>query len=399
MKKYLYKAKNNKGEVLTGTVKAENDLDAEEILLRHGLSVIDMVQEKGFSIRFFQSRITMKDKALFARQLSTMVSAGLELSKAIKVSTAQARTDRIRSMLLDIYNDLEEGNSFSASLAKHSDAFDPVFISVVAAGEATGKLDVVLKQLADQLENDNNFVAKIRGAMYYPAFILCALVGIASYMLVKVVPQIKGLFDSAHTKLPAATRALLAISNFMIHSWWIALIVAVGLIIFLRYWAGSKSGGKVRDMLQIKLPVIKNLYENIYMYRFSRVMSMLVGTGVPLLEALKIAATTMNNGIYERSIARIIGQVEKGVPLSVQLSKDPIFPQLIGQMAAVGEETGQLDNVFSKVADYYEDASEQMVRTVSTLIEPAILLVIGAGVAFIVFAILVPIYQISQLQV
>lgn len=401
MPKFLYKAKNNQGQIVTGQVAAGSNIEAEKILSNHGFAVMDLSAEKAaptFSFSFMKKKVSAKDKAVFARQLSTMISSGLELPRAIKVTASQAKNEYVRDIYLDIYKDLEEGNSFSGALAKHSEAFDQIFVSVVNAGESTGKLDVVLKQLADQLENDNNFSAKIRGAMYYPGFILFALIGVGAYMMVKVVPQLKSIFDSAGASLPIATRILLALSDFLVNMWWLVLIIVIGVAIFLKYWLNSGSGVKMKDNFQVKFPLTKKLYEGIYMYRFTKVMSMLIGAGVPLLDALKIGGSTLNNGVYEASVVRIIDQVGKGVPLNIQLSKDPVFPPLIGQMAAVGEETGKLDAVFGNVAKYYEETTDQMIRTVSSLVEPVILMVMGLGVAFLVFAILVPIYNVAQLQ-
>lgn len=399
MKKFLYKAKGANGKIVTGTVTAQNEFEAENVLVKHNLIAMELrsAAVSPFSfLSFFSSKVSSKDKSIFARQLSTMIGAGLTLPKSIKVASTQARNEKLKSIYLDVYKDLEEGTSFSIALSKHPEAFDQVFVSVVGAGEATGKLDVVLKQIANQLENDNNFASKVKGAMYYPAFILLALVGIGGYMMVKVIPTLKTLFDQQGAALPIATKILLALSNFLVHYWWAALLIVLGVAIFLKFFFDSDSGAAVKDKLQVKTPGFKTLFENMYMYRLTQILSMLLGAGVPLLSALKIGATVVNNGVYEESLLGVVKYVERGVPLSVQLMKDPVFPELIGQMAAVGEETGQLDQVLLKVSEYYAEATDNMIKTISTLIEPMILIVMGAAVAFLVFAVLVPIYQISQ---
>ncbi len=401
MKTFLYRAKNSRNEIITGTVKAASQSEAEGILVKHNLITLDITSEKGSSnsrVIGFGKKVNAKDRSIFARQISTMISAGLPLPKAIKITSTQARTDYLRSIYTEIFKDLEEGMSFSNALAKHPEAFDKVFISIVTAGESTGKLDVVLKQQADQLENDNNFNGKVKGAMYYPGFILVALLGIGTYMLLVVIPQLKTVFDSAGANLPLATRMLLALSGFVQTKWWLVLLIAIALVVFLKFWLSSNTGARTKDELQLKIPVIKKVFEGIYMYRFSKVMAMLIGAGVPLLDALKIGGSVMNNIVFEESISHAASQVEKGVPLSVQLSKDPTFPAFVGQMAAVGEETGQLDGVLNKVADYYEEATDQMIKTISTLVEPVVLVIMGVGVAFLVFAVLVPIYNIAQLK-
>lgn len=399
MIQYTYKARNNAGKILTGTVKARNEVEADRILAAHQLVALDLVPGRVSSPKArIRIRVKSKDRAIFARQLSTMVSAGLQLPKALKVISSQTKNDAIKSVYIEIYKDLEEGYSFSSALSKHPSVFDRVFVSVINAGEATGKLDVVLAQLADQLENDNDFIAKVRGALYYPGFILCALVAVAIYMLVAVVPQLKGIFTSAGAQLPLATRALIGLADFIKDFWWLFILFILGLVFLIRFWVNSRAGSEMVDNIKVKVPPFNHLFEGVYMYRFNQVMSMLIGAGVPLLDALKVGASVINNNVYEKSIKRAITYVEKGVPLSVQLAKDPIFPALVGQMAAVGEETGQLDKVLSKVADYYGEETDQSIKSLATIIEPAILILIGLAVAFLVFAVLVPIYNIAQLQ-
>jgi type IV pilus assembly protein PilC len=234
--------------------------------------------------------------------------------------------------------------------------------------------------------------------MYYPGFIIMAMLVIGIYMLVKVVPTLKGFFDQEGAQLPIATRILLAISDAVQVYWWAVIMAIIGLIVFFRFFFESHSGAKVKDKLAIKTPMIKKLFEGMYMYRVTEIMSMLLGAGVPLLNAIKIAATTVNNGVYEEGLLNVAKYVERGVPLSVQLQKEPVFPSIFGQMAAVGEETGQLDTVLKKVSEYYQETTDQMIKTLSTLIEPAILLLVGCAVAFVVFAVLVPIYNIAQLE-
>jgi type IV pilus assembly protein PilC len=401
MSKFLYKAKGPNGRTVTGTVEAKNEIEAEALLTQHSLVAEEVVAVNESPLDFLRnifSRINDKDRAIFARQLSTMVSAGLTLPKSIKVTSNQARTEKLRNIYMDLYKQLEEGKTFSSALRDHPEAFNDVYVAVVAAGEQTGKVDVVLKQLATQLENNNNFVGRVRGALYYPGFIIVAMVAIAIYMLVKVIPALKGIFDQEGEQLPIATRILLAMSDAVQVYWWAVIMVIIGRVIFLRFFFESQSGAAVKDKLAIKTPVIKKMFEGMYMYRVTEIMAMLLGAGVPLLNTIKIAATTVNNGVYEESLLNVAKYVERGVPLSVQLMKEPVFPPIFGQMASVGEETGQLDKVLKKVSDYYQETTDQMIKTLSTLIEPAILLLVGAAVAFIVFAVLVPIYNIAQIE-
>lgn len=397
MPRFLYKAKNSKGNAVTGTVKASNQTEAEEVLLQHSLVPTEIIAE-GQTVfsSFMTPKVSTRDKAIFTRQLATMISSGLALTKAISLLANQAHSAHQKEIFLSIYKDLEEGYSFSSALAKHPEAFDRVFVSVVNSGESSGKLDIVLAELSNQLEKDSGFISKVKSSLYYPAFILCVLIIAGIVMLAFVVPKLRVMFDSVGAELPMITKILLALSSFLQSWWWLVFIIIIGLIFFLVNWAKTDVGSRVYNNLQITVPGLKKIYEGIYMYRFTRIMSMLVGSGVPLLDALRIGGSVIDNVIYEESLAYISSQVEKGVPLSVELLKDPFFPPLIGQMVAVGEETGELDKVLGKVAEYYEESTTDVTKTITSLVEPIVLVIVGLAVAFMVFAIYLPIYQINQ---
>lgn len=398
MRKFLYRAKNNKGMIVTGTVKAENKEEAEKILLKHNLVPTDIFSENSpTGLSFLKKRISIRDRAVFSRQLATMLSSGLPLTKAISILAKQARNDHQKEIFLDIYKDLEEGYSFSSSLSKHPEAFDRVYVSVVNSGESTGKLDVVLNELSDQLESDSAFISKVKGSLYYPSFIIIALIGAGILMLTMVIPQIKGMFEQANQELPFMTKLLLGLSSFMTSFWWLVLLMILGLVLLVRYFLQTENGSKFFHRLLMRVPIVNKILEGMYMFRFARVMSMLIGAGVPLLEALKIGGAVISNPLYSESITKAVSQVEKGIPLSEQLINDPLFPKLVGQMAAVGEETGELNSVLAKVADYYERSTDDMTKSLSSLIEPGVLLFVGIAVAFIVFSVYLPLFQMSQI--
>lgn len=399
MSRFLYRAKNDKGEIVSGTVQAKNEFEADKILQQNKLYAVDIMPERDIALpALFLPKITLKDRALFARQLATMISAGLPLTKSLSILARQARTDRLREIYYKVYRDLEEGYSFSTSLAKHPDAFDRVFVSVAKSGESSGNLDTVLEQLAKRLESSQDFALKIKGALYYPIFVLIALIGIATYMLIAIIPKLEGVFTQAGVTLPWATSALIAISGFVTHQWWLLIIIIAIVIAAVRFWLISDAGSRTYDDAQLRIPIVKDLSQGLYMSRFARIMEMLIKSGVPILDSLKIVSDTMNNIIYEETIREIVLEVERGVPLSTPLQRSDVFPNIIGQMVAVGEQTGKLDQVLDKVATYYEEETSEHIKALSTLVEPIILIIVGAGVAFIIFAILVPIYNIAQVQ-
>ena len=399
MAKFIYKAKDERGKIVTGTVQAGNDYDAKKILQKNKLSPLEITSESQIRVpKIFEPKITIKDRAIFARQLATTVGAGVTLVKSMSILAKQARNDRLKKIFLKVYEDLEEGYSFSNSLSRHPEAFDKIFISIVKSGESSGNLDIVLNQLADKLEANQNFSSKLKGALYYPIFIALALIGVGTYMLIAVIPRLEDLFLQAGTNLPFATRVLISLSRFLTNQWWLAIIILIIIIVGGRYWILSDSGSRTLDIWKLKLPIMKELSIGLYMGGFTRIMEMLIRSGVPILDALRISSNTINNQIYEESINRVAVEVERGVPLSVPLEKDAIFPKLISQMVAVGEQTGKLDKILDKVATYYEEETADKIKALSTLLEPIILLIVGVGVAFLIFAILMPIYNIAQFQ-
>ncbi len=399
MAKFHYKAKNDKGEVISGTIDAPNESGAEKTLYNNKLFVMELKADNAFVYRsIFKKKVTLRDKAVFARQLATMIGAGLPLTKSISLQAIQAGSDHLKKIYQDLYTDLEEGHTFSTALSKHPEAFDQVFISVVKSGETTGNLEIVLTQMAKRYESDYTFVSQIKSAMYYPIFILVALIVIATYMLINVIPQLESLFIQSGTDLPWATSALLAMSKFMVSKWWLVLVIVLVIVYLVRMWVRTDQGEKTINQWQIEIPGIKDLSVGIYMSRFSRVMEMLIQAGVPILDSLRISADTINNVIYKESLEEIAVEVERGIPLSVPLQKEKIFPSLVGQMVGVGEQTGKLDKIMGKMGVYYEEEASRKIKTVSSLVEPIILVIIGAGVAFLVFAVLLPIYNIAQLQ-
>lgn len=344
----------------------------------------------------FLDRVTTKDKAFLSRQLATMISSGLPIDRAINVLAAQTKKKIIRETLEQIDKDLEGGQSFSAAISHHPKVFDKVYVNIVVSGEAVGKLAEVLTHLADQIETQSNFNGKIQGALVYPIFIVVVMIAIMILMMVKVIPQISEIFKESGANLPWTTQVLISISNSMMNYWWIIIIVFSALIVGIRLFFVSKPGQYLYNKVQIMLP--GGIGKDVYMSRFSRTLGMLVQSGTPIIDAVRITADVMNNQIYKKSLENIASQLERGIPMSVPLEKDPYFPLVVPQMVLVGEQTGKLDQVLNNLADYYENETSDKIKGLTSLFEPALIVIIGLGVGFIVFSILMPIYQIVQLQ-
>lgn len=393
---YTFRARNKQNTVVTGKIQAVSIEAAKKALTQNQLVPINVSVPKGISdyIPFF-NKVSLKDRTLFARQLATMIDAGLTLSQALRLLVQQSRKGQFRTVQEAILNDLQDGFSFSSALAKFPDIFDAIFINVVRSGEATGKLELVLNQISTTMEKDVAIKSKIKGALVYPAFIMCAMVGVGALMMVKVVPQLREVFMSSKMELPVTTKALIAMSDFMVQRWYVLILIIVVAAMAIRYFLRSELGIKFASKAGMKIPVYNSILEQSSMARFGRLLGLLLNSGVPLLEALRLINDSFTNRLYQRAVAEVAVQVERGVPMSVPIADNPIFPLMVGQMVAVGEQTGKMDEVMGRLADYYENEVDAKVGGMSALIEPMVIIVLGFGVAFLVVSILLPIYQIS----
>ena len=348
------------------------------------------------NLPFLQPKISVRERAFLARQMATMLSAGVHLTQGMNMIAEQVRNKRLQEILFEVVADINRGLAFSAAIAKHPEAFDLVFVSVAKSGEATGKLDEVLENLAAQLEEQDEFISSIRGALLYPIFILIVMIAVGIFMSVRVVPQLKTVFDEAGASLPWTTRLLVTISDTLINYWYIYIVAFAGLIALTRWYLTTEQGQLFYNQIQIKNPTGIGLA--VYMARFSGTLSMLTKAGVPIIQAVNITADVMSNEIYRRSLKEVVSELERGIPISTPIGRNPYFPAVVSQMLAVGEQTGQIDAILGKLAKFYRDEATRRVHDLSRLFEPAMIVLIGFGVAFIVFSILLPIYNIAQLQ-
>lgn len=393
---YTYRARNKENQVVGGIVQAVSIEAAKKILQKNELTPIAITIPKTVADYLpFLNRVTLKDRTLFARQLATMIEAGLTLSQALRLLIRQTKRGKFRDVMEGVLNDVQDGFSFSTALAKYPDIFDAVFINVVRSGEATGKLEDVLAQLSTNMEKDVKVRGKIKGALMYPVFILCAMVGVGILMMVRVIPQLRDLFLSSGKELPFSTRTLIAISDFMVNQWYFLIPMVIAAIVAIRAFFRSETGIRFFSRFSLRVPVLGGIIEETNMARFGRLLGLLLGSGVPLLEALRLINDSFSNRLYQRGIQIVSEQVERGIPMSVPISDNPIFPLMVGQMVSVGEQTGKMDEVMTKLAEYYEAEVDSKVAGLSSLIEPAVIIVLGIGVAGLVIAILLPIYQIS----
>jgi len=392
---YKYIARDpSTGKKIRGIINAENEKSVNEYVKTRNLALVEASISSGNNILDkIRYRVKSKDKVIFSRQLSTLIDAGLPLVQSLRSVLNQTKNKTLQAVVTEVINDVEGGKAFSAALAKHPNVFNPVFVSLVAAGEASGTLDVALERIADQQEKDAELMSKVRGAMIYPVIVLLVMVAVVTFMLVSVLPQVKSLYDGIPgARLPLITTMLLAISQFIIH-FWLFILIGIGVIIFFTTrWARTLGGKSVVDSMKLKLWPIGPLFTKVYMARFARTGTTLVASGVPLIQVLDIVSNAVNNVHLEKSIHVATEKVRGGKSLSSSLEGDPNFLELVPQMIKIGEDSGALEQMLDKTADYYEKEVDNQVKAISTIIEPMLMVVLGLVAIVIVAAILLPIY-------
>lgn len=395
METYTYTARDTKtNRVVKAEVEAQSERAAGKLLIDRGLVPIEIKhKEPTRGLSALRNRITTKQKVIFARQLSTLVNAGLPLVQSLQNVRAQTQNKVFADVISKIINDVESGSTLADALSKFPKLFDNVYVSLVAAGETSGTLDTTLERMANRQENDAEIVSKVRGALIYPLVVLFVLLLVMVFMLVAVLPQVANIYKElpgAH--LPFITTWLLALSHIITKLWWIVLLLVAVAVYFSKRWVKTKGGREIVDRLKMRAWPIGPLFMKLYMARFSRTASTLVASGVPLLKMLETTSSAVGNVHVAASVTRAIEQVKGGKTLSESLKNDPNFLDLVPGMISIGEQSGQLDSMLAKVADYYEKEVDNQIKSVSTLIEPLLMIFVGIVALVIVAAVLLPIY-------
>lgn len=403
MPKFLYTARHFRtGETKGGSIDAQDERSLATTLRTEGYLLTSVHQEKEkkqLAIPLFKrfSSVSLKDRLMFARSLSVMISSGLPIVRAVKILVTQTKNKSFQNMLEKVAEDIQGGSQLADAMAKHPAAFNDLFVSMVRVGEIGGNLEEVLQIVAIQLEKEHALMSKVRGAMMYPSVIIVAMTGIGILMFTYILPKITGVFKDMNVKLPPTTQFIINTSDFFkAHP-----IVFIGGFIFLLFFffifRKTRSGKKVFSFLILKLPVIGNLSKKVNCARFARIYSSLLRSGVSVTDTLGIVANTLSNYYYQQSILSSVPEIQKGVPLSTILAKDPaLFPSLVFQIAEVGEETGKTEDVLLKLAEFYEDEVDQVTKNLSSIIEPVLMVVIGSGVGFFAVAMLQPMYSAME---
>ncbi len=397
MLNFEYEARDEAtGKKVKASIRAESKQAAAKLLVSQGLAPLD-IHLKGESGIFnflnpIRNRISTKDKVLFSRQLSTLINAGLPLTQSLHTVAEQTQNKAMQVIVNQVIGDVEGGKAFADALSKHSDVFNTVFVSLVAAGEISGTLDQALDRIAIQQEKDAELVSAIRGALVYPAIVLFVIVVVIVFMLLTVLPQVELLYDDLNQPLPFVTAGMMAISKFITGFWWLIIGVIFASVFFAKRYIATESGGRAFDTLKMRLPLFGKLFMKMYMARFSRTGSTLMAAGVPMLDMLRIAGEAVDNINIKEAIDKASQKVKGGKALSVALKDDPNFLSLVPQMLSIGEQSGAIDSMLAKTADFYEKELDNEVKTISTTIEPILMMVLAAVAGLMVAAILMPVY-------
>lgn len=394
---FIYKAKDLQGEDHSGSVESSDAHSAVVIIRKKGLILVSLNPKNapvGGILGSFLNRVSFSELVVFTRQLATMVSSGLVLSEAIDILEEQQTNKTMKRALVEVSQNIKGGLTLAQSLSKSPNIFPHLYVNLVKAGEASGKLDSVLLQMADGLEKDREFRAKIRGAMIYPVVVITMMIVVIIIMMVFVIPKLVTLYTQSTMQLPLATRILITVSNLFVNFWWLGIIILVGIIIGINRWKKTPEGNLVLGKLILKLPIIGKIVINVTLTNFNRTFGLLTSAGIPLLDSIGIVSDLTDNTVFKTALKDAYKGVEKGLPFSSLLTAN-IFPKIVSQMVRVGEETGKVDEIFFKLAEYFESESDHMVKNLTVAIEPIILIILGVGVAFLVFSIIMPIYQLT----
>lgn len=399
MLKYKYKARDKSGNLKEGEVEATDESTAAGLIRKRNLYPISIRPLHGGLLGFLRFGDSLSGRAVtdLTRQLATMISAGLPITQSLIVLRNQNKSETMQRILAQIHADVEGGESLSSAMSKHPNSFNSTYIALIKSGELGGVLDKVLVRLADNLEKDQEFKAKVRTAMIYPIIIIIGMVIVAFIMVTFVIPKMTDLYEEFEADLPLPTKILLGISDTVTTLWPLFLAGLVGITVFMLWYKETEAGRKRIDEFMLNIPIFGELQRQIVLTEITRTLSLMIGSGVSILDGINITAQSVGNSIISNALAVAGKDIERGFPVSYAFTKHTeAFPFILGQMMSVGEETGKMDEVLGKVSHVFEVESEQKLKAATNAIEPLIMIVLGVGVAFLVIAVILPIYNLTS---
>jgi len=401
MNTYKYAAKDKNGRAISGTLAADSESEAGEILHHKELVIISIEQVKERPVlaiaKGVGKKVRLDDLVVFIRQLATLVDAGINLAQSLRLMSEQVENKNLKAVVIAMHQDIEEGASFSQTLAKHPNIFSELFVNMVRAGETSGTLPEVLNRLAAYLEKTAALARKIRSSLIYPAVVVSMAALITAVLLLKVVPTFKGIFELLGGQLPLPTQALIMLSDLLRNYFWaLAGLVIISVFLFNKF-INTQKGRYLFDMYKLKAPVLGPLFRKWSIAKFSRTFSTLAKSGIAVLTSLEIVSKTSGNKVIEEAVRGCSKSVRDGEPIYKPLSKSGVFPPLVCSMINVGEQTGELEKMLSKIADFYDEQVDAAAAALTSMIEPLVIALLGVVIGGIVISLFLPIFKITEL--
>ena len=400
---YAYKVRDKSGKILTGSLDAENTALVANRLRQMGYVPIAIDKKAGPGVRReipipgISNRVKLKEVAVFSRQFATMINSGLTLLRSLSILSVQTTNAHFKAVIDQVRGDIESGSSLSQALSRHPKQFSRLYVSMIRAGETGGNLDRTLGDLATTIEKQVELRGKIRSAMTYPIMVLFLVTCILSAMLLFIVPIFKKMYGELGGKLPAPTQLLITVSNIVVHGSPFVLAAAIIMVIGYKRSVRTPAGRATRDRLLLRVPIFGGLLRKTAMARFASTLSTLLSSGVPVLESLEITADTVSNVVVANGVHAVAEGAKRGEPMTRPLLDHPVFPPMVTQMMAVGEETGALDSLLAKVATFFEEEVQRTVEALTSLLEPLLIVVLGGAVGSMVVALYLPMFDIIKL--
>jgi type IV pilus assembly protein PilC len=395
MPAYAWKGKNRMGETQEGVLISDSRDAAVNTLKRNGIEVMNVRTMSAERTKSF-GKVKPKELAIFTRQFSVMIDAGLPLVQCLEILGAQQQDKGFQRIIEAVREDVERGLTLQAALAKHPKAFNDLYVNMVGAGESGGILDIILQRLSGYIEKAVKLASKVKGAMTYPVAVITIAIAVVIIIMVKVIPVFSAMYDGLGSKLPFPTLVCMAISSALINYSWAFIVATVVIVVGLRQYYRTPAGHLQIDTILLKIPVIGDVLRKVAVARFCRTLGTLISSGVPILEGMEITAKTAGNMVIQNAILKSKDAVEQGRNISAPLAETKVFPPMVVQMVGVGEATGALDAMLSKVADFYEDEVDNAVANLTSLMEPIMIAILGGIIGFIVVAMYLPIFNLAN---
>jgi type IV pilus assembly protein PilC len=391
---FVWEGKLANGNIKRGEIEADSKASVQLLLKRQKI-LPTKIKSKPKQIVLFEQKIKTKEIVIFTRQFSTMINAGLPLVQCLDILSSQQSNPTFKKVLSQIKTDVEGGSTFADALSKHPKIFDNLYVNLVAAGEIGGVLDTVLMRLAVYMEKAEALKAKVKSAMTYPIIVLCVAFGVVAVLMIFVIPTFKDMFEQFGSALPGPTQLVVDMSNFFRHNWWIMIGVIIGFIVALK-WVGKQEKGRYYiDNMMLKLPVFGPLIKKVAVAKFTRTLGTMISSGVPIMDGLDITSRTAGNVIIEKAIKAVRSAISEGQSMAEPLAQSGIFPGMVVQMISVGEATGAMDQMLSKIADFYDEEVDAAVDALTSSLEPMLMVFLGGTIGFVVVAMYLPIFQMA----